>query len=580
MINMKRFVHHITLVCILAFAPFLSFAQGQANCNNFNDWGNRGKEYAPLFIPSDNDSIMNVRINLIFIQKDDGTGNFQENDEEHQKFLNTTMTILNNKVANLQMPDTDCFIGTEADFIDNIRIKFIDHRYYVPKSSVWNNNMNNNAEKLCPDSKNWYLNDLDDSLHNTFADTLKGINIFFTEDSSIYHRFWILQDTTDTSYVWQVGPQKACSEPAVFDKLHASSRIHMPCRYSKYWWVKHIVPQLESEGKPEWYYKGYLMFAGALAGDLAHELGHSFNLLHPTNDYYLPYHSYPQYNCIATIMNPHASSSPRNFLPPQEIGLMYFTAMTTNLQQFIPSNTYLGEKILNTIVSLPQMRMYYSLLIGSSGDVTMPCDLTFSTRGHIEVQNGGVLSIEGATLQSIKDTWGGITVQSGGIVRLSNVVIGDYNITVEPGGCLIVDDDLTITGDHSITIEDDGYLCITSDASVNLQDEFSLIIVSPNAHLGGPSCTENCISTISDLSNSGNGHYVLYGGTEFVQDTTIISGYLATGDTVYAGYDVTEEKMYGNVIVEDGGELRIKANETILTKDVEVKLGGTLLISK
>ena len=43
---------------------------------------------------------------------------------------------------------------------------------------------------------------------------------------------------------------------------------------------------------------------------------------------------------------------------------------------------------------------------------------------------------------------------------------------------------------------------------------------------------------------------------------------------------VTSAKPYGNVTVEDGGELRIKANETILTKDVEVKLGGTLKISK
>ena len=55
---------------------------------------------------------------------------------------------------------------------------------------------------------------------------------------------------------------------------------------------------------------------------------------------------------------------------------------------------------------------------------------------------------------------------------------------------------------------------------------------------------------------------------------------MVTGDNVYAGYDVTSTKPYGNVIVEDGGELRIKANETILTKDVEVKLGGTLKISK
>ena len=41
----------------------------------------RGKEYAPLFIPNETDPIMTIRINLIFIQKDDGTGNFQANNQ-------------------------------------------------------------------------------------------------------------------------------------------------------------------------------------------------------------------------------------------------------------------------------------------------------------------------------------------------------------------------------------------------------------------------------------------------------------------------------------------------------------------
>ena len=39
-------------------------------------------------------------------------------------------------------------------------------------------------------------------------------------------------------------------------------------------------------------------------------------------------------------------------------------------------------------------------------------------------------------------------------------------------------------------------------------------------------------------------------------------------------------KDYGNVVVENGGELRIKANEAILTNGVKVKTGGKLVISK
>lgn len=546
------------------------------NCNSlyYND-----RAYAPLFIPNENDSIMNVRINLIFIQKDDGTGNFQSNEEEHQSLLNAAMIILNDKISSLQMPGANCFSGTESELIHDMRIRFVDHRYYVRESSVWDNGLHEeNYPRLRPSNVPWYLDNIDaDSINNVLPDTLRGINIYFTEDSTIYHHFWVVQDTTDTSNVWTGHSRAASANFPTHTNLSKSSRIHIPCMFSKYWWMKHIVPQLGSEHHTPWLYDGYLLMAGSIAESLVHELGHSFNLSHPNED--ASHVIYPDTGCMATIMQPSRHSL-RNFLPPQEIGMMYYSTMTTNLQQFVPIDTYVGTKTLNTTVSLPRMRMYYSLLIGSSGDVTMPCDMTFSTQGHIEVQNGGVLSVDGANLQSIQETWGGIIVKSGGLLRLSNVVIGDYNITVKSGGCLIVDDDLTIIGDHSITIENDGYICITSDASVNLQDEFSLIIVAPNAHLGCPSCSENCISASSNLTNSGDGHYVLYEGIKFVQDTTIISDYLATGDTVYAGYDVTEEKPYGNVIVEDGGELRIKANEAILTKDVEVKLGGTLIISK
>ena len=82
------------------------------------------------------------------------------------------------------------------------------------------------------------------------------------------------------------------------------------------------------------------------------------------------------------------------------------------------------------------------------------------------------------------------------------------------------------------------------------------------------------------MSNSGNGRFVLYSGTSYIQNTIITSDSIATGSVVYAGYDVTNDIQYGNVVVEDGGELRIKANETTLTNGVEVKSGGTLTIEK
>lgn len=565
---MKRYVF---MFCAL-YMCVQSYAQ-VSNCNSVNYMS---RSYAPLFIPNEDDSILHVRLNLIFIQKDDGTGNFQENDTAHQNFITTIMNILNtNIIADLKMPEADCFAGSESDLVRDMRIRFVDHRHYIPQSSVWDNGICNGSGRLCPNRYNWYLKCIDDSLNNAIPDSLKAINIYFTEDASTYHRCWEISDTADTSYLAECTTGGCSDFPLYY--THASSQIHIICSYSKYWWFKNIVPQLASENYKQWYYQGMLLAAGGVASDMAHELGHSFGLHHPNED--LSHVIYPDTGCMVTIMQPSGNSL-RNFLPPQEIGWMYYNCMTTNLQYFIPTNTYLGTKTLNTTVTLPRMRMYYSPLIGSSGNVTMPCDMTFSPQGYIMVQNGGILTVNGASLQSIQGSWGGIIVESGGKLILSDVSISDYNIVVKSGGSLIVTNDLTISGDHSITIEDGGYLCVDENASIDLEDAFSVIIASPNAILGCPSCNINCVQTRSGLTNSGSGHFITYEGTKYLQNITISSDYLATGNITNAGYDVTSTQPYGNVVVEDGGELRIKANETTLTNGVEVQLGGKLIISK
>lgn len=541
----------------------------------------RGKEYTPLFIPNEGDPIMIIPINLIFIQKDDGTGNFQENDPEHQALFDDMMARLNTIASSLVLPGIDCYIGTDDDMVHDIRIRFIDHRYYVQNSKIWHNNLHtDNRARLCPSTTGWYLNQIDDSINNVLNNNERGINVYFTEDSVIYHYCWEVQNLNDTICDYWTGLSgAACSEFPSYTNLSRSSRIHMPCYYSKFWRMKFIIPQLASYNFSPWNPTVRFWLIDGMAQTLLHELGHSFYLYHPTDDWGGQYHSYPAYNCMESVMNP-SGSSPHNFLPPQEIGLMYFSVMTTNLQQFIPVETYLGTKNINTTLSFPQMRMIYSLDIGSSGNVTMPCDIIFSSQCTINVQNGGILSIDGASLHSIQNTWGGIIVQEGGKLILSNITIDDYNITIKTGGSLIIQNDLTIEDKHQINIEDGGFICIDNNASINLVDEFSLIDIHPNAILGCPySSCEDCILMRSALTNSGNGQFVTYEGTEYIQNTTIATDVLVDGNEVYAGYDVTNTKPVGPVIIENGGELQIRANKTVLTRDFYVELGGKLQIS-
>lgn len=545
------------------------------SCNNLNY---RGKAYAPLFIPCESDSILNIRINLIFIQKDDGTGNFQENNAEHQSLFNDVMIDLNRIVSSLVLPDSDCFLETDTDMLHDMRIRFVDHRYYVKNSEQWNNNLYYDSDNLCPAENNWYLSHIDDSLNNIIPNSLKGINIYFTEDSTVYQRCWVTQNMSDTADLPSC-TSGACSQFPSENNLSRSSCLHMPCSYSKFWWMKYIVTQLGQYNYSSWEGRIRYWWINSIALSLAHELGHSLNLCHPNDphEYGNSYFSYPDTNCSSTIMSQH--SWPRNFLPPNEIGLIYLSAMRTNLQKFIPENTYLGIKNLNTTVSLPRMRSYYSLEIGPSGNVTIPCDITFSPQGRITIQNGGVLSIEGGSLHSIQNIWQGIVVLSGGKLILSNVNINDYDILVKSGGSVVIKDNLNISGEHSINIETGGYICIDEDATINLIDNLSYVMISPNAIMGCVACSENCIQNISDISYNGNGHIATYETNNYIQNTTITGVHVVVGDTVYAGYDVTPAIPFGDVTVMPSGHLRIKADKTILTKKFEVKLGGALLVT-
>lgn len=546
---------------------------GGSGCHNI---ALRGKAFAPFFVPKEDSPIMTVRLNLIFIQKDDGTGNFQENNVEHQEFIDDVITDLNRRISSLVMPGTECFLGTEDEMIHDIRIRFVDRRFYVKKSAVWNNNLYYNDSNLCPNS-NWYLAGVNDSLNNTLDDTEKAINVYFTEDATQYHHFWEIQNTNDTLDFDGAYTKIACSlTPSYYDWQY-SSQIQMPCQYSKYWFMKYIVPQLGRYGYPSWENQVRNWHIETISGTLAHEIGHSFYLLHQKRET-ANSTFYPD-SCGASIMDP-SGASPHNFLHPLEIGRMYFSAMTTNVQQYIPSDTYLGTIRIDSTLSLPSMRMYYSLIIGPSVNVNIPCDMIFSYPCNIQIENGGVLSINDASLQSVDVTWGGIIVQNGGQLVLSDVNINDYDITVNAGGCLIIRNDLSISGNHSIRINDGGFLCIDSDASISLLDRFSTIEVLPNAILGCPACNDDCLLTKAALTHSGDGSILFYEGTEYLQNVNISNDTIVNGYSVLAGYDVTTLKPVGNVIVNSGGKLKIKAINATLEPGVEVKLGGEMLISQ
>lgn len=89
----------------------------------------------------------------------------------------------------------------------------------------------------------------------------------------------------------------------------------------------------------------------------------------------------------------------------------------------------------------------------------------------------------------------------------------------------------------------------------------------------------HCIDAIGDIITSGNGKIAAYNDINYIQNETINTDTLVTGSSVMAGYNVTNQKPVGNVIVTSDGHLRIQATgDVVLTRDIEVQQGGELEI--
>ena len=90
------------------------------------------------FLPNSHDDIIYIRINLIFMQRDDGSGNFNMEEEEYRIFWEDCVANLNSRYANLVNPtDEGCHVN--SDFISDTKIQFIPNYIYVRDEYGWNN---------------------------------------------------------------------------------------------------------------------------------------------------------------------------------------------------------------------------------------------------------------------------------------------------------------------------------------------------------------------------------------------------------------------------------------------------------
>lgn len=345
-----------------------------------------------------------VNVNFIFLHKNDGTGMFEEGNPEHDSLVEALATKVNEVYSTLNnYNEPGCLIPPE-EFLSESKIQIVPNYIYINDEYAWNNE--NDEYPYCP-SPPWYLDYLDEQVSND-PNIENGINVYFTE-TEWYYDDLIVNQTTE-----EQGPiNHACSQlPTTYD-LERSSRVHMPNVFTKYWWMKHIAPDIYVE---PWYNTIRGWFINSVGELIAHELGHSFWLYHVSD-------------CEYNIMHPDPISW--DTYSPEQIGKMHRSLAITNVRKFSTEDSYITSPYIlssNKLWDLDHTR-YQDVIVEEGATLTITCKLVMKNSAKIIVEQGGHLIVDGGIITTEDDSlWKGIEV--GGECRFLSIL---HHRTLPPG---------------------------------------------------------------------------------------------------------------------------------------------------
>ncbi|MCM1531010.1 MAG: hypothetical protein NC048_05830 [Bacteroides sp.] len=397
---------------------------------------------------------LEVNVNLFFIQKDNGTGNFQEDNAEHQRLWDDITAGISKKFTEIKDSELDSCFAWRDPFMADSRIRLKFNRHYIKNSTYWNWELHGETASGIGSVLN---NTLKKELENR-NDIPLGISIFFPENGDIFDEYMDVIVSGDT-----VSAKDANYAYTYFPGANFISMICMPDTYCKFLWMKHILPKIRAlEGKTvTWEDQIWYGEVNTLVTLLSHEMGHAFSLDHSCNHYGENY-------CQDAMMTPSGNSRYRHYyIPPTEIGRMHKTLMETKLKELIPKTipTVGTMNITHDLSWNAPFRCYSDLAIARQGkvdmygNVQMPKKSKIEVSGQLYIRNGSVECVDGT------DHWMGIRVKSGGLLWLENATIGDHDIIMETGSILVLRGTIVFKNGHKLVLDNGVYVCAADNFS-------------------------------------------------------------------------------------------------------------------
>ena len=196
-------------------------------------------------------------------------------------------------------------------------------------------------------------------------------------------------------------------------------------------------------------------------------------------------------------------------------------------------------------------------------------------------RNGSFFKQESASTVNVKNQ-STLVLESGSLYEIENGAVLNINAT----GTLHVKSGATLRVKKTghVEINSGAYICIEDGANIELVNELSAINLhhgyqlglNPEIFSGQSNCTATPLVNFP-LAIGSEGHFQEFGSNRFIQDTTYYGNAYETGNAIRAGRDVTTQKPYGDVILENGSHVIMDAeNDVLLKSGVSVKQGAIL----
>lgn len=410
-----------------------------------------------FFAPINSTPPKNIRINLVIIQKEDGTANFNEFDPSHNNALNIAESECSRIYQNVHATGTGNTCNTQADS----RVRFDFRRIYVRDSELWNidenwtrNNGNPITPFACPNlSANWPWRDLYFELRDQEECKDEAITIFLV-NSGIYLNDiqsqlqyfeqpagspqWLVPSPNYTLTNWSGhSPWVGGCSILPSTNPHNTNRGHVIlCKNSYYDYIR-VSRLVRLNGGPtnaDWH------IGTGLGSLLAHELGHLIMSQHHTQSG----------GCGTNLMN---NGGWQQYLNTSQLARLHRVLSTTDLRRTVQEDHPRLEVITNETWDR-SVKMFGDIIIRTGNTLTVTCELEMPANGRIIVERGARLDVIDGTITSRCLPWGSIEVHgnaSNPHPAINDIRSGGYPSSKKDHGVVYLENATIENAAHAIT---------------------------------------------------------------------------------------------------------------------------------